>query len=109
MKLSEQDEIELAKEVEYVFKDEKGNQKKQKRVITRLTGQRRPDPNKKKVMQYELQWKGMAAASNSWFGAAHIIKYNSIYEKVIRLIDAKCAAREVRGIPCRRTLGKCRR
>ena len=94
MKLSEKEEAELALPVEYVWKDEKGAIKKQKRVISRCTGQRRPHPSKKKTLQYELAWKGMAHASNSWMLSTEIIKFNKIYEKVIRLIDAKCAARE---------------
>jgi elongation factor 3 len=71
-----------------------GNLKKEKRVISRMTGSRRPDPNKKKVMQYEVAWEGKSAEANSWYRQEEMIKFNKIYEKVIRLIDAKCAARE---------------
>lgn len=94
MKLSEKEEQELAKPIEISIKDEKGNIKKHKRTISRMSGQRRADPNKKKVLQYEVVWKDMSQDSNSWYTAEDMIKFNKIYEKVIRLIDAKCAARE---------------
>jgi len=94
MKLSEKEEAELKLPVELSIKDEKGNIKKHKRIISRMSGQRRTDPNKKKVLQYEVVWANMGQDSNSWYNADEMIKFNKIYEKVIRMIDAKCAARE---------------
>jgi elongation factor 3 len=67
MKLSDAEEAELKKPVEFTWKDEKGNTKKEKRVISRLTGTRRPDPNKKKVLQYEVSWAGKSQEANSWY------------------------------------------
>ena len=94
MKLSEAEETSLKEPIEYQWKDEKGNIKKEKRVISRMTGQRRTDPNKKKVLQYEVSWAGKSQDMNSWYRQEEMVKFNKIYEKVIRLIDAKCAARE---------------
>jgi elongation factor 3 len=94
MKLSEKEEAELKQPVEFTWKDDKGNSKKEKRVISRMTGTRRPDPNKKKILQYEVSWAGKSQEANSWYKQEEMLKFSKIYEKVIRLIDAKCAARE---------------
>jgi elongation factor 3 len=95
MKLSEKEEEELKKPVEYVYKDDKGAIKKEKRVVQRMTGSRRADPQKKKIMEYEVSWAGKGQEGNTWHKAEQLIKWSKIYEKVIRLIDAKCAAREM--------------
>lgn len=94
MKLSEDDEKVLAEPVEFQFKDEKGNIKKSKRVIERTTGNRRPHPTKKKVFEYEVAWRGMSPDSNSWYTEEALLKFSKIYEKVVRMIDAKIAVRE---------------
>eukprot|EP00039_Didymoeca_costata_P001080 m.49517 g.49517 ORF g.49517 m.49517 type:complete len:1026 (+) comp10618_c1_seq1:106-3183(+) len=94
MKLSEDDEKSLAQPVEFTWKDEKGNLKKQKRTIARATGNRRPSEHKKKVFEYEVAWVGMGIDSNTWYTEEALLKFNKIYEKVIRMIDAKIAVRE---------------
>lgn len=94
MKLTDAEEEALKGPVDFIYKDDKGNIKKEKRVISRMTGTRREDPNKKKVLQYEVSWAGKSQESNSWYTADEMKKFNKIYEKVVRLIDAKCAARE---------------
>jgi len=95
MKMSEKDAEELAKPVEYKWKNEKDQIKKEMRVINRLTGTRREAEGKKKnVFEYEVNWKDKSMDSNSWFKADDLIKFHKIYEKALRLIDAKIAARE---------------
>jgi elongation factor 3 len=94
MKLSEDDEKEIAKPVEYTWKDEKGQIKKQKRTIQRTTGNRRPKQDKKKVFEYEVAWVGMGMDSNTWYTEEQLSKFNKVFEKVIRMIDAKIAIRE---------------
>ena len=47
-----QDAAELAKPIEFKYKNEKGDLKKEKRVVERCTGQRRESPEKKKIQQY---------------------------------------------------------
>jgi len=95
MKMSEKDKEELAAPIEYKWKNEKGQIKKEMRVINRVTGTRREAEGKKKnVFEYEVNWAGKPMDSNSWFKADDLIKFHKIYEKALRLIDAKIAARE---------------
>lgn len=94
MKMSDEDKAELAKPVEFKWKTEKGEIKKEKRVIDRCTGQRRDSPTKKKTQEYEIAWQGKGIDSNSWYTAEELIKFNKLYEKQIRIIDAKILARE---------------
>merc|ERR1711935_426002 len=49
---------------------------------------------KKNVFEYEVNWAGKPMDANSWFKADELIKFHKIYEKALRLIDAKIAARE---------------
>lgn len=95
MKMSEKDKAELAEPVEFKWKNEKGAIKKEMRTINRVTGTRREAEGKKKnVFEYEVNWVGKSMDSNSWFKADELIKFHKIYEKALRLIDAKIAARE---------------
>ena len=94
MKLSEDDEKSLAESVEYTYKTEKGEIRRENRVIERCTGQRREDEKKKKHFLYEVAWKGKSHESNTWYSADDLIKFNKIYEKVIRMIDQKIANKE---------------
>lgn len=94
MKMSEDDKKALLEPVEFKMKNDKGEIKKEKRVIERCTGQRRDSPTKKKVQEYEVAWKGKGPDANSWFTAEELIKFNKLYEKMIRIIDAKILARE---------------
>jgi len=94
MKLSEEDEAELKKPVDFTFKDAKGNLKKEPRVIHRATGQRRENPAKKGEQQYEVQWVDKPVEANSWYTADQLLKFNPIYRKIVRIIDHKILARE---------------
>jgi elongation factor 3 len=94
MKLSDQDIIELALPVEYSIKTDRGEIRKEKRVINKCTGQRREMEGKKKVYEYEVNWKDKSQEANSWLKADDLIKFNKIYDKVIRMIDQKISARD---------------
>jgi len=94
MKISDEDAIALKKPVEYKWKNDKGEIKKDKRVIDRCTGQRRDSPEKKKVQQYEVAWVGKGVSGNTWHTADELVKWHKLYEKMIRIIDAKILARE---------------
>merc|ERR1711935_979602 len=54
MKITETDQKEISKEVEYSFKNADGVVKKSKRRVQRLAGNRRESPVKKKVFEYEV-------------------------------------------------------
>ena len=56
MKLSEEEEATLKEPVEYSYKNESGQIKKEKRVIEKLTGQRREMEGRKKEYEYETKW-----------------------------------------------------
>jgi len=77
-----------------VWKTEKGAMKKEMRVINKCTGQRREAEGKKKIFEYEVSWKDKGQDSNSWYTADALQKFCKIYEKLLRIIDAKIAARE---------------
>merc|ERR1711935_136643 len=94
MKITETDQKEISKEVEYSFKNADGVVKKSKRRVQRLAGNRRESPVKKKVFEYEVSWKGMGQDSNSWVEAAVLTKWARVFEKVIKIIDARIAARD---------------
>jgi elongation factor 3 len=94
MKVNEKDTEELAKPIEFVWKTEKGAMKKEMRVINKCTGQRREAEGKKKIFEYEVSWKDKGQDSNSWYTADALQKFCKIYEKLLRIIDAKIAARE---------------
>lgn len=94
MKLSDADLAEIAKPVSYTWKNEKGNVMKEQRVIARCSGQRRESPSKKKSFEYEVVWKDKPVESNSWYSDTDLIKFNKVFEKVIRSIDQKIANKE---------------
>ena len=94
MKLSEEDEKELAKPIEYTFKTESGQIKKEKRVIEKCTGQRREMEGRKKEYEYEVKWQDKSFENNSWLSALELEKYSRIYEKVIRMINQKISNKE---------------
>ena len=89
MKLSEEDIQSLAQEIEYSFKTESGQIKKEKRVIEKCTGQRREMEGRKKEYEYEVKWADKPFDSNSWLTSVELVKFNKIYEKVIRMIDQR--------------------
>ena len=94
MKMSDSDKEELAKPVQHSFKNEKGQIKKEERIIKELTGQRREKDGKKKIYEYEVRWKDKDFSQNSWLTEETFSKYNKIYDKVLRMIDHKISARE---------------
>lgn len=94
MKISDEDKVALAQPVDFKWKNDKGEIMKQKRVIDRCTGQRRDSPTKKKVWEYEVAWKGKGPDSNTWYTAEELIKFHPLYQKLLRIIDAKVLARE---------------
>ena len=94
MKLSEKEEEILSEPIEYTFKNDSGQIKKEKRIIDKLTGQRREMDGRKKEYEYEVKWKDKSFESNSWLGKEILVKYSKIYEKVIRLIDQKISNKE---------------
>jgi elongation factor 3 len=94
MKLTEEESNQLEEPIEYSFKTESGQIKKEKRAISKLTGQRRETEGRKKEYEYETMWKDKGRDSNSWILSDTLIKYNKLYEKVIKQIDQKISARE---------------
>ena len=94
MKLSEEEEESLKQPIEYSFKNESGQIKKVKRIIEKVTGQRREMEGRKKEYEYEVKWKDMSIDCNSWLSSDILIKYNKLYEKVIRLINQKISNKE---------------
>jgi elongation factor 3 len=94
MQLNDNDMEELLKPVLYTWKTDTGERKNELRVITKCTGQRKNMEGKKKMYQYEVSWKDKSYDSNSWLTSEELIKFNKIYEKMIRMIDHKISARE---------------
>ena len=80
--------------VEFTYKTERGEIKKEKRVIQKCTGQRKEDEKRKKVFLYEVAWQGKSHESNSWYTSEDLIKFNKIYDKVVRMVDQKIANKE---------------
>merc|ERR1711935_642329 len=52
------------------------------------------ETDQKEVFEYEVSWKGMGQDSNSWVEAAVLTKWARVFEKVIKIIDARIAARD---------------
>jgi elongation factor 3 len=71
--------------------DAKGNVIKIKRIVDRLTGQRK-DNKKEKQYEYEVAWDGLGYEYNSWVLADKLKKIG--FEKHIKVCDEKVAARE---------------
>ena len=94
MKLSEEEEEALAQPIEYSFKTESGQIKKEPRVIEKVTGQRREMEGRKKEYEYEVKWKDKSFENNSWITKEQLAKYSKLYEKVIRLVDQKISNKE---------------
>jgi len=94
MKLSKEEEQILRQPIEYSFKLDNGQNKKENRVIEKLTGQRREMEGRKKEYEYEVKWVDKSFESNSWICSDKLITYSKLYEKVIRLINQKIANKE---------------
>jgi len=71
--------------------DAKGNVIKIKRVIDRLTGQRK-DEKKEKQYAYEVAWDGLGYEYNTWLLAEKLDKLG--YKKHMKMVDEKVAQRE---------------
>ena len=94
MKLSEEEESSLKRPVEYSFKTDNGQIKKEMRVIEKLTGQRREMEGRKKEFEYETKWLDKSFELNSWLTSETLSKYSKLYEKVIRIIDQRISNKE---------------
>lgn len=94
MKLSEEEEASLKEPVEYSFKTDNGQIKKEMRIIEKLTGQRREMEGRKKEFEYETKWLDKSFELNSWLTAETLSKYSKLYEKVIRIIDQRISNKE---------------
>ena len=94
MKLSDSDLASLRIPITYTYKNEKGQIKKEERIIKECTGQRKEDDKKRKQFLYEVSWMDKGYDSNSWYSLSELVKFNPIYEKVIRMIDNKIANKE---------------
>jgi elongation factor 3 len=92
MKLTEEEELALTEPVTYTWKTD-NDVKKEQRIISRLTGQRRECEGRKKLYEYEVSWKNKGIDSNTWFKENELLKFNKIYAKMIRSIDQKENAR----------------
>ena len=92
MKLNEEDTKELLEPIEYIFKMDSGQIKQEKRIIEKCTGQRKNIEGRKK--EYEVKWQNKSYEYNSWISYPELIKYNKIYDKVIRIIDQKISNKE---------------
>jgi elongation factor 3 len=89
MKLSDEDKAFMEQPVQWEFEDEKGNLKREKRVIKELTGARRDD--KKKVgYEYELVWAKNDA--KTWVHGDQLEEWG--WNKQMKTIDTKVEARE---------------
>tara|TARA_B100000575_G_scaffold285646_1_gene281222 strand:- start:66 stop:1094 length:1029 start_codon:yes stop_codon:yes gene_type:complete len=94
MKLSEEEETSLRQPIEFKFKSDNGSLKTEKRVIYKLTGQRRECENNKKLFEYEVNWENKSFEQNSWLKEADLVKFNQIYTKVVRMINQKIESQE---------------
>jgi len=94
MKLTDAETEALSQPVTYTWKDDKGQIKKEQRVISHCTDQRRDKEGKKKVYEYEIKWLN---AGTDWFKESDLLKFNTIYAKVIRAVDEKVNSRDLIG------------
>lgn len=94
MRLSDEEQDELLKPIEYKFKSSDGKMKSEKRVIYKCTGQRRESEKNKKTFEYEVQWRDKSYEHNSWFSESELVKFNSLYQKVVNIINQKIEAQE---------------
>jgi len=71
--------------------DVKGNVIKIKRVIDRMTGQRK-DNKKEKQYEYEVAWDGLGYEYNTWLLQEKLEKLG--FKKHMKMVDEKVAQRE---------------
>jgi elongation factor 3 len=91
MTLTEEEEAKCKAPVSIDSQDAKGNAIKIKRVIDRLTGQRK-DNKKEKQYEYEVAWEGLGYEYNSWLLQDKLEKIG--FKKHMKVVDEKVAARE---------------
>jgi len=91
MTLTEEEEAKCKAPVSIDSQDAKGNTIKIKRVIDRLTGQRK-DNKKEKQYEYEVAWEGLGYEYNSWLLQDKLEKIG--FKKHMKVTDEKVAARE---------------
>jgi elongation factor 3 len=89
VKLSEEEIAFMAQPVSWEYEDDKGNLKREKRVIKELTGARR-DEKKKGGFEYQLIWAKSGA--REWVHGDVLEEWG--WNKQLKAIDAKVEARE---------------
>merc|ERR1719465_208333 len=70
MKLSEKDEAAMKEPVDFKWKNKKGR------------------------FQYEVAWVGKSIEANTWYTADELLKFNAVFEKMVRIIDHKIATKD---------------
>jgi elongation factor 3 len=88
VKLSEEEIEHMKKPVPWEYEDDKGNLKREKRVIKELTGARR-DNRKTNIHEYELAWE---SGAKIWVGGDVLEEWG--WNKQLKQIDTKVEARE---------------
>jgi elongation factor 3 len=90
VKLTDEEIAFMKKPVPWEYEDDKGNLKREKRVIEELTGARRDPEGKKSVgFEYELKW---ASGARVWVHGDLLEEWG--WAKQLKTIDAKVEARE---------------
>ncbi|EDQ87360.1 uncharacterized protein MONBRDRAFT_38053 [Monosiga brevicollis MX1] len=91
VKLTDEELEFMAKPVNYEYEDDKGNLKREQRVIRELTGARRDNPDKKKGgYEYQLIWE--KNGNREWVHGEQLEEWN--WHKQLKSVDAKVEARE---------------
>jgi elongation factor 3 len=91
MSLTEEEEARCKGPVQIDSEDAKGNVIKIKRIIDRLTGERRHN-KKEKEDEYMVAWDGLGYEYNSWMFATRLDKAG--FKKHMKVVDEKVASRE---------------
>eukprot|EP00899_Mesostigma_viride_P016691 jgi/Mesvir1/25022/Mv16966-RA.8 len=89
LKISEEEEKALKKEFIISYDDEKGNLKKEKRIILRLAGGRK-ESGKKGEFEYEVQFENLPHDKNLFVKASDLEERG--YSKHMKIVDAKVEA-----------------
>jgi elongation factor 3 len=90
VKLTDEEIEFMKKPVTWEYEDEKGNLKREKRVIEELTGARREPQGKKSMgFEYELKW---ASGARTWVHGDLLEDWG--WTKQVKVIDTKVEARE---------------
>eukprot|EP00899_Mesostigma_viride_P025837 jgi/Mesvir1/6438/Mv19522-RA.2 len=89
LKISEEEEKALKREYILSYDDEKGNLKKEKRMILRLAGGRK-ESGKKGEFEYEVQFENLPHDKNLYVKASDLEERG--YAKHMKIVDAKVEA-----------------